>query len=192
MLRAIFSRTIPSIGAALSSAFHSCPRIGSPGFSLFNPILSRNQIMSPLRNNKALEQPSRHMANHRHKKYIKLAKGYFGRANRCYKVARMRVEKGRQYAYRDRKVRGDWGAFVMYSIQLTYLLLHQVRRRDFRKLWIQRINAGSRMYGVTYNSFTCHLLRSGIGLNRKILSQLAFSEPLSFKAVVDVVKQAKM
>ena len=61
-----------------------------------------------------------------------------------------------------------------------------------RKLWIQRINAASRMYGVTYNSFTCRLLRSGSKLNRKVLSELAVTEPLSFKSVVDVVKAIKI
>jgi large subunit ribosomal protein L20 len=68
-------------------------------------------------------------------------------------------------------------------------VLMQVRKRDFRKLWIQRINAGSRMYGVNYNSLVCGLIRGGFQLNRKVLSDLAITEPLSFKAVVDVVKQ---
>ena len=111
--------------------------------------------------------PVREMANHKHKKVIKLAKGYRGRANRCFTVALERVRKARQYAYRDRKV----------------------KKREFRSLWIQRINAGSRMYGMTYNVLINRMLKSNITLNRKVLADLAVTEPLSFKSVVDVAKQ---
>ena len=105
------------------------------------------------------------MANHRHKKYIKLAKGYRGRTN-IISVAYRRVQKARQYAYRDRKA----------------------KKRDFRKLWIQRINAGSRIYGIPYSKLTNRLLCSNIKLNRKVLSDLAMTEPLSFRSIVEVAK----
>mmetsp|Transcript_31318 Transcript_31318/g.29858 ORF Transcript_31318/g.29858 Transcript_31318/m.29858 type:complete len:144 (+) Transcript_31318:164-595(+) len=112
----------------------------------------------------------RDFANHRHKKVIKLAKGYRGRANRCYSVAFHRLQKARQYMYRDRKV----------------------RKRDWRKLWIQRINASSRMYGLPYSLLINGLGRSNITLNRKILADLAVTEPLSFKAIVEVAKETSI
>lgn len=109
----------------------------------------------------------RHFANHRHKRMIKLSKGYFGRVN-LYAVAKRRVEKARMYAYRDRRV----------------------RKREFRRLWIQRVGAASRMYGTSYNVFIHQLNRSGIQLDRKILADLAVTEPLSFRSVHEVVKSA--
>mmetsp|Transcript_14813 Transcript_14813/g.22305 ORF Transcript_14813/g.22305 Transcript_14813/m.22305 type:complete len:142 (+) Transcript_14813:164-589(+) len=109
---------------------------------------------------------TRGMANQRHKKMIKLAKGYRNRANRCFTVAKQRVQKARLYAYHDRKV----------------------KKREFRKLWIQRINAATRMYGMPYNMFINGMLKSDIRLNRKVLADLAVSEPLSFRSVVEVVK----
>jgi len=110
---------------------------------------------------------TRGMANHRHKKILKLAKGYRGRAKSCYTVAIQRVTKARQYAYRDRKV----------------------KKRDIRKLWIQRINAGTRMYGLPYSFFINSMLRANIQLNRKVLADMAVTEPLSFKSVVVVAKE---
>ena len=112
--------------------------------------------------------PIRTMANHRHKKVVKQAKGFLGRANRIYSVAKHRVMKAKQYAYRDRKV----------------------RKREMRSLWILRINAATRMYGLPYSTFIYHLNRSSIALNRKVLSDLAATEPLSFRAVVEVLKDA--
>ena len=109
---------------------------------------------------------SRGMANQRHKKVIKLAKGYRGRANRCFTVALHRVNKARQYAYRDRKV----------------------QKREIRSLWIQRLNASSRLYGLPYNRLIYHLNESNIQLNRKVLADIAVTEPLSFKSVVEVAK----
>ena len=109
---------------------------------------------------------SRGMANHRHKKVIKLAKGYRGRANRVYSIAYHRVQKARQYAYRDRKV----------------------KKRDFRSLWIQRINAGARIYGITYSTFINSMASAKIVLNRKVLADIAVTEPLSFRSVVEVAK----
>jgi len=110
----------------------------------------------------------RGMANHRHKKVIKLAKGFRGRANRVYSVAYHRVQKARQYQYRDRKV----------------------KKRDFRSLWIQRINAGARIYGLTYSALINSMSAANVVLNRKVLADIAATEPLSFKSVVEVVRQA--
>ena len=108
----------------------------------------------------------RGMANHRHKKIIKLAKGYRGRTN-CYTVALQRVHKARQYAYRDRKV----------------------KKREFRKLWIQRINAGCRMYNMfPYSIFMNKLGKNNVGLNRKVLADMVVSEPLSFRSVLEVAR----
>jgi large subunit ribosomal protein L20 len=108
----------------------------------------------------------RTMASKKHKRMIKLAKGYRGRANRCFTVAKQRVEKAMQYSYRDRKV----------------------RKRDYRRLWIQRINAASRIYGITYSALVTKLNFSNIRLNRKVLANLAFYEPLSFRSVIEVAK----
>jgi len=108
----------------------------------------------------------RGMANKRHKKTIKLAKGFKGRANRIYSVAKPRVNRARVYAFRDRKV----------------------KKRDFRKLWIQRINAACRIYGHKYSYFINNLLQSNIEINRKVLADLAVNEPLSFKSVVYVAE----
>ena len=104
----------------------------------------------------------------RHKKVIKMAKGYRGRANSAFTVAIEKVEKGLQYAYRDRRV----------------------RKRNFRALWIQRINAGTRQHGMTYSRFMNGLKKAGIELDRKVLSDLAISEPEAFKALVDQAESA--
>jgi len=101
------------------------------------------------------------------KKIVKAAKGYRGQANRNFRAAIKRVERARQNAYRDRRL----------------------RRREFRKLWIQRLNAGVRQHGVRYSRFVNMLNNSEVRLDRKILSDLAMNEPFSFKAVVDVVKE---
>mmetsp|Transcript_11645 Transcript_11645/g.15182 ORF Transcript_11645/g.15182 Transcript_11645/m.15182 type:complete len:145 (+) Transcript_11645:121-555(+) len=109
----------------------------------------------------------REFASAKHKRIIKMAKGYRGRANRTFKAALQRVEKALQYAYRDRKQ----------------------RKRDFRKLWIQRLNAGTRQHNMSYSKFISYMKNSNqMELNRKVLADLAASEPFSFKAVVDVVK----
>jgi large subunit ribosomal protein L20 len=110
---------------------------------------------------------ARGFASKKHKRVIKLSKGFRGRANRCFRVAIRRLEKSWQYAYRDRKV----------------------KKREFRKLWIQRLNAGVRQQGLSYSKFIEMEGRSGVKLDRKILSGLAMYEPFSFKAVVDVVKK---
>lgn len=97
---------------------------------------------------------------------MKLAKGYFGRRKNVWTVAKNAVEKGLQYAYRDRRA----------------------KKRDFRALWIQRINAGARINGLSYSALMGALNKSGIELNRKVLADLAMNHPDAFKAVVDQVK----
>lgn len=107
-------------------------------------------------------------AKARHKKVLKLAKGYRGRAKSCYRVAIERVEKGLQYAYRDRRN----------------------KKRDFRKLWIQRINAAVRQHGLVYSQFINGVKLAGIDIDRKVLAELAVSEPEAFKAIVDEATEA--
>lgn len=107
-------------------------------------------------------------AHARHKKVIKLAKGYRGRASTCFRVAIEKVEKALRYSYRDRKA----------------------KKRDMRALWIVRINAGARENGLTYARFMNGLKRAGIELDRKQLSDLAATEPAAFKALVDQAQAA--
>ncbi len=107
-------------------------------------------------------------AHARHKKIIKQAKGYQGRGNNAFRVALERVEKGLQYAYRDRRV----------------------RKRTFRALWIQRINAGVREHGMNYSQFMNGLNKAGVELDRKVLSDLAIREPAAFKALVGQAQSA--
>ncbi|MGV3509620.1 MAG: 50S ribosomal protein L20 [Sphingobacteriaceae bacterium] len=102
----------------------------------------------------------------RRKKILKLARGYYGSRSKVYTIAKNTVEKGLQYAYRDRKA----------------------KKREFRALWIQRINAGARHHGLSYSQFMGKLTKSGIGLNRKVLADLAMNEPDAFKAIVNAVK----
>ena len=102
-------------------------------------------------------------ARARHKKVIKRAKGYYGRRKNVFRVAVQAVERGMQYAYRDRKK----------------------RKSDFRGLWIQRINAGVRLHGLTYSQFISGLKKSSIEIDRKILADLAVNQPEAFKALVD-------
>ncbi|MDZ7848955.1 MAG: 50S ribosomal protein L20 [Owenweeksia sp.] len=103
----------------------------------------------------------------RRKRVIKQAKGYFGRRKNVWTVAKNAVEKGMQYSYRDRKT----------------------KKRNFRALWIQRINAGARQEGLSYSAFMGRVKSSGIELNRKVLADLAMNHPEAFKAVVDKVKK---
>lgn len=104
----------------------------------------------------------------KHKKVLDRAKGYRGRAHKAYTVAKERTEKGMQYAYRDRRT----------------------KKREFRSLWIQRINAAVRPMGMTYSVFMGKALKMGLALDRKTLAQLAFAEPESFKLIVEQVKAA--
>ena len=102
----------------------------------------------------------------RRKKVIKLAKGYFGRRKNVWTVAKNAVEKGLVYAYRDRKV----------------------NKRNFRALWIQRINAGARQHGMSYSQFMGKVKSNSIELNRKVLADLAMNHPDAFEAIVNKVK----
>ncbi|MCP4459117.1 MAG: 50S ribosomal protein L20 [Cytophagales bacterium] len=102
----------------------------------------------------------------RRKKTMKQAKGYFGRRKNVWTVAKNAVDKAQVYAYRDRKA----------------------KKREFRALWIQRINAGTREHGMSYSQFMGKLSTSGIDINRKVLADLAMNEPKAFKAIIDKVK----
>ena len=102
----------------------------------------------------------------RRKKILKAAKGYWGGKSRLFKTAKESVERSLQYAYRDRRA----------------------RKRDFRKLWITRINAAVRLYGMSYSDFINKLNKNKIQLNRKILADLAVSDPVAFSKIVDNVK----
>ncbi|MFY0642967.1 MAG: 50S ribosomal protein L20 [Bacteroidia bacterium] len=102
----------------------------------------------------------------RRKKMMKHAKGYFGRRKNVWTVAKNAVEKGWQYAYRDRKV----------------------KKRNFRALWIMRINAASREHGMSYSQFMGAVNKNGIELNRKVLADLAMNHPQAFAEVVKKVK----
>jgi large subunit ribosomal protein L20 len=107
-------------------------------------------------------------SHNRHKKVLKQAKGYRGRAKSCYKIAINRLEKGLQYAYRDRRA----------------------KKRNFRSLWIQRINAGAREHGLTYSQFIGGLVKAGVALDRKVLADLAVHEPEAFAALAKQAKDA--
>ncbi|AHC73879.1 Ribosomal protein L20 [Candidatus Endolissoclinum faulkneri L5] len=98
----------------------------------------------------------------RHKKVINSAKGYYGRRKNVFRIAVQAVEKSRQYAYRDRRT----------------------RKRNFRALWIQRINAGVRQHGITYSRFMNGLKLAQIELDRKILADLAIHSPITFKNII--------
>ncbi|MEN9928519.1 MAG: ribosomal protein, partial [Bacteroidota bacterium] len=102
----------------------------------------------------------------RRKKIMKQAKGFFGRRKNVWTVAKNAVEKAMLYAYRDRKQ----------------------NKRNFRALWIQRINAGARLEGMSYSQFMGQVKKNGIELNRKVLADLAMNHPEAFKAVVKKVK----
>ena len=102
----------------------------------------------------------------RRKKILKAAKGYFGRRKNVYTVAKNAVEKAMLYAYRDRKN----------------------NKRNFRSLWIMRINAGARQYGMSYSQFMGRVKANNIELNRKVLADLAMNNPEAFKAIVEKVK----
>jgi large subunit ribosomal protein L20 len=105
----------------------------------------------------------------RRKKVLKLAKGYFGSKHRLFRTAKQQVMKSLMYAYRDRRQ----------------------RKRDFRKLWITRINAAARMNGLSYNKFVHGLKVAGVDINRKMLAELAVSDQKAFAELVNVAKNAK-
>lgn len=107
-------------------------------------------------------------ARKRHKKVLDMAKGYRGRNGTCFRVAIEKVEKGLQYAYRDRRN----------------------KKRTMRALWIQRINAGVRQHGLVYSQFMGGLTKAGIEVDRKMLADLAISQPEAFKALCDQAAKA--
>jgi len=104
----------------------------------------------------------------RHKKIRKAAKGYYGRRKNTIRIAKQAVERANQYAYRDRKR----------------------KKRTFRALWIQRLNAAVRPFGLTYSRFIDGLGKAGVAVDRKVLSDLAIREPAAFEAIVGQVKSA--
>ena len=105
-------------------------------------------------------------SRNRRKKILKAAKGYFGRRKNVYTVAKNAVEKAMTYAYRDRKN----------------------NKRNFRSLWVMRINAGARLHGMSYSQFMGKVKVNNIELNRKVLADLAMNNPEAFKAIVEKVK----
>jgi len=108
-------------------------------------------------------------AHARHKKVLKLAKGYVGRSSTNYRPALERVEKALQYAYRDRRN----------------------KKRDFRGLWIQRINAAVREHGLTYSQFIAGIKAARVEMDRKVMAALAFDEPQAFAALVEKARAAR-
>jgi large subunit ribosomal protein L20 len=107
-------------------------------------------------------------AHARHTKILKMAKGYRGRSHNCYRIALQRVEKALRYAYRDRRN----------------------KKRDFRSLWIQRINAAAREHGLTYARFMNGVNLAGITIDRKVLAEIAVNDAAAFKSVFDQAKKA--
>ena len=107
-------------------------------------------------------------AHARHKKILKMAKGYRGRAKSCFRVAIEKVEKGLRYAYRDRRN----------------------KKRVFRRLWIARINAAARSHGITYSQFIAGLNKAQINLDRKVLAEIAYHDEAAFAGIVATVKKA--
>lgn len=102
----------------------------------------------------------------RHKKVLEQSKGFFGRSSTNYRIALERLEKSLQYAYRDRRT----------------------KKRDFRALWIQRINAAVREHGMTYSRFMDSMKKSGIEIDRKVLAAIAFDDPAAFAEIVNAVR----
>ena len=107
-------------------------------------------------------------AHARHKKILDMAKGYRGRNKNVFRGAVEKVEKGLQYAYRDRKA----------------------KKRSFRSLWIQRINAATRIHDMTYSRFISGLIKAGVELDRKVLADIALKEPQAFAKLVETAKAA--
>ncbi len=107
-------------------------------------------------------------ARARHKKVLAKAKGYYGARSRVYRVAKQAVIKAGQYAYRDRRV----------------------KKREFRALWIVRINAAARLHGLSYSRFMSGLKKALVEIDRKILAEIAFSDPVTFAAIAEKAKSA--
>lgn len=107
------------------------------------------------------------MTRRRHNKILKLAKGYWGRKSKIFRPANQQVLKSLSYAYRDRRN----------------------RKRDFRRLWISRINAGARQHGLSYSRFVSGLKRAGVEVNRKMLAEMAVHDPTGFGQLASVAKE---
>ena len=106
-------------------------------------------------------------AHARHKKILKLAKGYRGARSKQFKKANETVMKAGQYAYRDRRV----------------------KKREFRRLWITRINAAARLNGISYSKLICGLTKAGVAIDRKMMAELAVSDAAAFSKLVDIAKE---
>jgi large subunit ribosomal protein L20 len=129
----------------------------------------RESFRVQLRRSTVMSRVKRGVTSHaRHRKVIKQAKGYYGRRKNTIRVAKQAVDKAGQYAYRDRKV----------------------RKRTFRALWIQRINAAARENGLTYGRLIDGLKKAGIELDRKVLADIAVHEPATFKGLVEAASAA--
>ncbi len=116
---------------------------------------------------KSMPRSVNHVASRaRRKRLLKLTKGYFGSRKNVWTVAKNTWEKGQQYAYRDRRQ----------------------KKRNFRSLWIQRINAAARLEGISYSQLIGLMKKANVDINRKVLADLAMNHPLAFKAVVERVK----
>jgi len=116
-----------------------------------------------------MSRVKRGVASHaRHKKVLAKAKGYYGRRKNTIRIAKQAVTRAGQYAYRDRRA----------------------RKRNFRSLWIQRINAASRAHGLTYGRLIDGLTKSGVEIDRKVLADLAVHEPSAFEALVEQARRA--
>ncbi|HOD53536.1 MAG TPA: 50S ribosomal protein L20 [Candidatus Cloacimonadota bacterium] len=117
-----------------------------------------------------MPRSTNNVASHRrHKKFLKAARGYYGAKSKLYRTARQAVEKGLGYAYRDRKQ----------------------KKRQFRQLWIVRINAAARINGMSYSNLIDGLNKANINVNRKTLAHLAWHEPAAFTALCETAKSAK-
>jgi large subunit ribosomal protein L20 len=108
-------------------------------------------------------------AKSRHKKILKMAKGYRGRSKNVFRIAIQKVEKGLEYAYRDRRT----------------------KKRNFRGMWIQRINAGARKHGMSYSQFIKGIKKAEIDIDRKILADIALNNPITFKYIVEKIRNTK-
>lgn len=106
------------------------------------------------------------VSRRRHKKILKLAKGYYGAKSKLFRIANQQVMKSLMYAYRDRRA----------------------KKRDFRKLWIARINAAARMNGISYSRFMNGLKRAGVAINRKMLAEMAVNDSNAFKKLVEIAR----
>ncbi|CAM9304341.1 unnamed protein product [Discosporangium mesarthrocarpum] len=170
MLYSVLGRVRPPVATALALINNATPpmtwlpRAVSPRLQTvpgFGTGLSETSRGWPVGQSRGMAS-----GNHRHKKIIKMAKGYRGRSKNVFKIAIQKVQKALENAYRDRKN----------------------KKRNFRRLWIERINAGVRQHGMSYSVFTNQAAKAQVELNRKVLAEMAVTEPYSFRSVVETVK----